>query len=52
MENPVTDLDHVIIDPRRPLIMVDVDEVLAKFMLGFEKFIGRYGYEMRIIRAD
>ena len=50
MEKPVTDLDHVIIDPRRPLIMVDVDEVLAKFMLGFEKFIGRYGYEMRITR--
>ena len=50
MEKPVTDLDHVVIDPRRPLIMVDVDEVLAKFMLGFEKFIGRYGYEMRITR--
>ena len=50
MEKPVTDLDHVIIDPRRPLIMVDVDEVLAKFMLGFEKFISRYGYEMRITR--
>ena len=50
MENPVTDLDHVVIDPRRPLVMVDVDEVLAKFMLGFERFIGRYGYEMRITR--
>jgi hypothetical protein len=50
MEKPVTNLDHVIIDPRRPLVMVDVDEVLAKFMLGFEKFIGRYGYEMRITR--
>lgn len=50
MENPVTDLAHIVIDPRRPLIMVDVDEVLAKFMLGFETFIGRYGYEMRITR--
>ena len=50
MEQPVTDLEHVLIDPRRPLLMVDVDEVLAKFMLGFERFIGRYGYEMRITR--
>ena len=52
MEQPVTDLEHVLIDPRRPLLMVDVDEVLAKFMLGFERFIGRYGYEMRITRFD
>lgn len=33
-----------------PLLIVDVDEVLALFMAGFEKFIGRHGYEMRIDR--
>jgi hypothetical protein len=36
------------IDPERPLIVVDVDEVLAMFMEGFERFIGRHGLEMRI----
>lgn len=50
MEQPVTDLQHVLIDPRRPLLMVDVDEVLAKFMAGFERYLGRHGYEMRITR--
>lgn len=50
MQNPVSDLAHVVIDPRRPLLMVDVDEVLAKFMAGFERFVGRHGYEMRITR--
>ncbi len=32
----------------RPLLIVDVDEVLAHFMVGFETFVGRLGYEMRI----
>lgn len=50
MEQPVTDLEHVLIAPRRPLLMVDVDEVLAKFMAGFERYLGRHGYEMRITR--
>ncbi len=36
------------IHPERPLIIVDVDEVLAMFMEGFERFIGRHGLEMRI----
>jgi hypothetical protein len=30
--------------------VVDVDEVLAMFMRGFERFIGGHGYEMRIER--
>lgn len=38
------------IDPARPLLIVDVDEVLAHFMAGFETFVGRHGYEMRIDR--
>jgi hypothetical protein len=36
------------IDPARPLIVVDVDEVLAMFMEGFERFVGGHGLEMRI----
>jgi phosphoglycolate phosphatase-like HAD superfamily hydrolase len=48
MEQSLTDLDHVIVHPSRPLVIVDVDEVLAKFMAGFERFVGRHGYEMRV----
>ncbi len=38
------------IHPAAPLLIVDVDEVLARFMGGFERFIARQGYEMRIDR--
>jgi hypothetical protein len=38
------------LDPERPLVVVDVDEVLAMFMRGFERFVGGHGYEMRIER--
>jgi hypothetical protein len=38
------------IDPAAPLVVVDVDEVLAMFMRGFERFVGGHGYEMRIER--
>ena len=31
-------------------MVVDVDEVLAMFMRGFEQFVGGHGYEMRIER--
>lgn len=31
-------------------MVVDVDEVLAMFMRGFERFVGGHGYEMRIDR--
>lgn len=48
MEQSLTDLDHVIVHPSRPLVIVDVDEVLAKFMAGFGRFVGRHGYEMRV----
>jgi hypothetical protein len=33
-----------------PLIVVDVDEVLAMFMRGFERFIGQHGWELRLER--
>jgi len=38
------------VDPEAPLVIVDVDEVLGLFMRGFETFIARHGYEMRITR--
>ena len=38
------------LDPVRPLVVVDVDEVLAMFMRGFERFLGGHGLEMRIER--
>jgi hypothetical protein len=34
----------------RPLVIVDVDEVLGLFMRGFETFVGAHGLEMRIDR--
>ena len=46
---PAPPLDIALnIHPEKPLIVVDVDEVLAMFMEGFERFIGRHGLEMRI----
>jgi hypothetical protein len=38
------------IDPVRPLLIVDVDEVLALFMHGFGRFLGGRGYEFRVDR--
>lgn len=38
------------LSPTSPLLIVDVDEVLALFMAGLERFIARQGYEMRIDR--
>jgi hypothetical protein len=44
------EIAHLAVDPNSPLVIVDVDEVLAMFMRGFERFVGRYGLEMRITR--
>ena len=44
------EIADVTVDPAAPLIIVDVDEVLAMFMRGFERFVGRHGLEMRITR--
>lgn len=38
------------LDPGAPVLVVDVDEVLAMFMRGFERFVGAHGFEMRINR--
>ncbi|MDR3506726.1 MAG: hypothetical protein P4L64_02400 [Caulobacteraceae bacterium] len=41
---------HPRIDPARPLVIVDVDEVLGLFMLGFARFVAEHGYELRLER--
>ena len=46
----VADPKTVEIHPAKPLVIVDVDEVLALFMLGFGRFLEPRGYEMRIDR--
>ena len=38
------------IHPERPLVVIDVDEVLGMFMRGFERFVETQGLEMRIDR--
>jgi len=38
------------LDPAAPVLVVDVDEVLAMFIRGFERFVGAHGFEMRINR--
>jgi len=43
-------ISDLTVRPDAPLLIVDVDEVLAHFMAGFERFVGRHGYEMRIDR--
>ena len=46
----VADPKTVEIHPTRPLVIVDVDEVLALFMVGFGRFLEPRGYEMRVDR--
>lgn len=43
----VSDLN---LDPQAPLVVVDVDEVLALFMRGFGRFIASRGFELRLDR--
>lgn len=50
MEPRLTDLQTCAVSPNAPLVIVDVDEVLAQFMLGFGAFIARYGFELRVDR--
>ena len=46
----ITDIEQAQIDSAAPLLVVDVDEVLAMFMRGFERFVAPHGYEMRITK--
>jgi hypothetical protein len=50
MELCYSDIEACTIDPAAPLVIVDVDEVLAQFMLGFGAFIERHGFELRVDR--
>ena len=47
---PISQPSDVRIDPKRPLLIVDVDEVLALFMHGFGRFLAGRGYEFRVDR--
>lgn len=50
--NPVTapSLESLGLSTERPLVIIDVDEVLGLFMAGFGDFVARHGYEMRVER--
>lgn len=50
MEPSYSDLQACAISPAAPLVIVDVDEVLAQFMRGFGAFIERHGFELRVDR--
>jgi hypothetical protein len=50
MDPRYSDLQACEVSPTSPLIIVDVDEVLARFMHGFGVFIERHGFELRIDR--
>jgi hypothetical protein len=42
------EIETLRIDAAAPLVVVDVDEVLAMFMRGFERFLGGHGLEVRL----
>jgi hypothetical protein len=44
------EIGELTIDETKPLLVLDVDEVLAMFIRGFEQFVGRHGFEMRLTR--
>ncbi|HLI67266.1 MAG TPA: hypothetical protein VKU90_12960 [Caulobacteraceae bacterium] len=46
----ITDPKTVRIDPARPLVICDVDEVLGLFFQGFGRYIKSRGYELRLER--
>lgn len=50
MDSSSSDLQACSLDKQRPLVIVDVDEVLAQFMVGFGTFVARHGFELRVDR--
>jgi hypothetical protein len=46
----LTEIQQALVRPDAPLVVVDVDEVLAMFMRGFGRFVAGHGYEMRITK--
>ena len=49
-EMPIPRLETLGLSTVRPLVLVDVDEVLGLFMQGFGDFLAGRGLEMRIDR--
>ena len=47
---PAPRLQDLGLSPGRPLVLVDVDEVLGLFMAGFGRYLAEHGLEMRIDR--
>jgi hypothetical protein len=47
---PLSDLHAAPVRPGAPLLIVDVDEVIAHFMRGFGTYVARHGYEFRVER--
>jgi hypothetical protein len=41
------DPSSILIHPTKPLLIVDADEVLIRFMDGFARFVAERGYELR-----
>jgi hypothetical protein len=50
MEPSYSDLQACTVAPTAPLVIVDVDEVLARFMHGFGDVHRRHGFELRFDR--
>jgi len=50
MDPSLLDLHACTVRPDTPLVIVDVDEVLARFMHGFGTFIEGHGFELRFYR--
>lgn len=49
-DHPPPDLSSLGVRGDRPLLIVDVDEVLGLFMEGFARYLATHGYEMRFER--
>jgi hypothetical protein len=50
VDQRVSDLESARVDPHAPLLIVDVDEVIAHFVGGFSAFLDRHGFELRTDR--
>jgi hypothetical protein len=48
-QSPILSPDEVEIDPHAGLAIIDVDEVLALFIAGFDRFLRPHGYEFRLL---
>jgi hypothetical protein len=46
----MTDLEAAPVHAGAPLLIVDVDEVIAHFMRGFGTYVARHGFEFRVER--